>query len=55
MQGDIIIKVDGQRINSNNDLAAVIEKKKIGDTIDVALYRNNNQMDVQATLQAAPQ
>jgi serine protease Do len=53
--GDVIVKVDGKQITDNNTLADVITKAKIGQTITLTIYRDNNTQDIQATLEAAPQ
>lgn len=53
-QGDIITKVDGQRIMGTTDLSTVISKKKVGDNITITYWRNNTSTDVQVTLTAAP-
>jgi serine protease Do len=53
--GDVIVKVDGKQINESNTLADVIAKDKIGQTITLTVYRDNNTQDMQATLEAAPQ
>jgi S1-C subfamily serine protease len=54
-QGDVIVKIDGQRIDNKTQLSAVIGKKKVGDTITITIYRDNQTQDVKATLEAAPQ
>jgi len=54
-QGDILMKIDGQRITDQDQLSTYIAKKKVGDTITITLYRDSKQMDVQATLETAPQ
>src|SRR5579885_1369803 len=54
-QGDVIIKIDGQRIDANNQLSTVIAKKKVGQTITVTVYRDNKTQDLKATLASAPQ
>ena len=51
--GDIIIKIDGQRIDANNQLSSVIGKKKVGDEIKISLYRDGKTLDVEATLDSA--
>jgi S1-C subfamily serine protease len=38
--GDIITGVDGQKINDLDDLYRLLDKKKIGDTIQVEVYRD---------------
>ncbi len=53
--GDVIVKIDGKQINDNNTLANVISKDKIGQTITLSVFRDNNTQDMQATLEAAPQ
>jgi serine protease Do len=52
-RGDIIIKIDGQRIDANNQLSSVIGKKKVGDKIKISLYRDSNTMDVEVILDSA--
>src|SRR5258708_40251997 len=54
--GDIITKIDGQRLGEgSNDLAAVIGKKKVGDTITIGVWRKSTNSDTgtETTLSAA--
>lgn len=53
-RGDIIFKMDEQRINANNQLSSIIGKKKIGDKIKVSVYRDNETVEIEATLGSAP-
>jgi serine protease Do len=53
-KGDIIIKIDGQRVDANNQLSSFISKKKVGDTITISLFRNDKTLDIQAALDSAP-
>lgn len=53
-RGDIIIKIDGQRIDANHELPSVIAKKRVGDKIKVSLYRDGDTIDVDVILDAAP-
>lgn len=53
-RGDIIIRINGQRIVSNNLLSSVIGKKKVGDKIEISLYRDNKTIDVEAILASVP-
>lgn len=41
--GDIIIKVDGEKINDKNILATVLSKKKVGAEIKVTVWRENKE------------
>lgn len=52
--GDIITDIDGQKLNSTNELATLIGKKKAGDTISITYWRNGNSTDVSVTLVSAP-
>jgi serine protease Do len=54
-QGDVITKIDGQQIDDNNSLSTVVAKDKVGQTITVTIYRDNNTQDIKVTLVAAPQ
>lgn len=52
---DIITKINGQPVNqANGGLASMIGKFKVGDTIDVTLYRDDKEQTVKVTLQEAP-
>lgn len=48
--GDIIVKVDGQEISSMEELNALKENKKAGDTMGLTIYRNGTTFDVTITL-----
>ena len=50
-KGDIIIKIDNTRIGLNNtQLATIIGRYKVGDTISVSLWRNGKILSVSVTL-----
>lgn len=52
--GDIIVEMDGTRINSFTDLDNVLEKHEVGDTISIALVREGNRSNVSLTLGETP-
>lgn len=52
--GDIITKIDGLKIGENNEIAQIIAKKKVGDTITITVWRDGKTSDLKATLTAAP-
>lgn len=60
-QGDIITKVDGQKVVvKTNELSTIISKKKVGDSITLTVYREDDNgkgstSDVHVTLEQAPQ
>lgn len=55
-KGDIITEIDNQRIqgDNNQNIASIISKKKVGDTVALKVWRNGKTMDLSATLQTAP-
>jgi S1-C subfamily serine protease len=48
--GDVIIAVDGKKINSSRDLNAALEPHQVGDTITLTIIRDDQQKDVKVTL-----
>lgn len=53
-QGDIMTKVDGQQITEQTDLAKIISKKKVTDTITVTVWRDGKTQDMSVTLESTP-
>ncbi|MEV4707354.1 trypsin-like peptidase domain-containing protein [Actinoplanes sp. NPDC049316] len=53
-QGDVITVVNGKPINDSDDLIAVIQSAKVGDTVSVKFTRNGQEQTVNATLTEAP-
>lgn len=49
--GDIIIKADGKETLTTEALNAVKESHKVGDTMQITLIRNGNEMTVSVVLQ----
>ena len=47
---DIIIEMEGSRIESLRDLRQVISKKTIGDTVQVVVVRGREKVNIQVTL-----
>jgi serine protease Do len=54
MQGDIITKFDGQAVDDNHELATLIAAKKVGDTVQIVVWRTGKTLDLNATLATAP-
>ncbi|HVT01145.1 MAG TPA: trypsin-like peptidase domain-containing protein [Patescibacteria group bacterium] len=52
---DIITEIDGQKITDNNSLAVIINKKKVGQTVDLKVYRDGKTIDLKATLEKSSQ
>src|SRR3990167_7962106 len=52
-KGDIITKINGKNIKTQNgSVAAIISSKKIGDKISIDLYRDGKNLSLTATLEA---
>ncbi|HXN24371.1 MAG TPA: trypsin-like peptidase domain-containing protein [Candidatus Dormibacteraeota bacterium] len=48
--GDVIVAIDDQKISSELDMNRVLNRKRPGDTVNVAIYRGGKKMDVKAIL-----
>lgn len=53
-RGDIVTKINGDKVTESNDIARIIAKKKVGDTISLTIYRATKTLDLKATLSEAP-
>lgn len=53
--GDIITTIDGEKINDLDDIYRYLDKKQIGDTVQVAVYRNGKTLTVPVKLNVLPQ
>jgi S1-C subfamily serine protease len=52
--GDIIVGLDGQKVSNNDDLYRALDKHQVGDTVNVAIYRDGQQMTVPVKLTDTP-
>jgi S1-C subfamily serine protease len=48
--GDLIVAVDGQKVESQQGLAQVMNRHRAGDSITVTIFRGKKKMDVSVTL-----
>ncbi len=53
--GDLLVAIDGQAINSAQDLSDVMDKHQVGDAVTVAFYRGQRRMSVRMVLGEAGQ
>ena len=44
--GDLMIAIDGEKMESQQDLAQVMNKHRAGDTVKVTIYRGKRKMDL---------
>jgi S1-C subfamily serine protease len=49
-KGDVILKIDGDEVNSSSRLQEKVGKYKPGDAIKITLRRGNSEKELQATL-----
>ena len=54
MMGDVIVAVDGQDIDSTNDLYRAIDRRQIGDTATVRVLREGSVTELQVELTPLP-
>ena len=52
--GDIILSADGQKLNDLDDLYRLLDKKQIGDTVNLEVYRNGRTLTLPVKLLGNP-
>lgn len=52
--GDVITEIEGTKITTMDELNEIKNKKSIGDTIKLKVYRDGNYKDISLTLQEQP-
>jgi S1-C subfamily serine protease len=53
--GDFVIAVDGQPVESNDSLQRVLNRKRVGDTVELTIYRSGRTQRVALKVGEAPQ
>jgi putative serine protease PepD len=53
-KGDVVIAVDGERVDSALSLVANIRERAVGDRVTLSVLRDGKQVDLTATLVAKP-
>jgi S1-C subfamily serine protease len=48
--GDLIVAVDGKKIETQQDLAQVMNNHRAGDTVNVSVFRNKKKLEVKVVL-----
>jgi S1-C subfamily serine protease len=48
--GDLVVAIDGEKIESQQDLAQVMNKHRAGDTVKVVVFRGKKRLEVDVTL-----
>jgi serine protease Do len=52
---DIILEINGQKIDDDNGLVSILSKNKVGDTVDMKILRGEQELTIPVTLQAVPE
>jgi S1-C subfamily serine protease len=52
--GDIITSIDGTKVANLDDVYRVLDKKQIGDTVQVEIYRGSRTQVISVKLMALP-
>jgi S1-C subfamily serine protease len=52
--GDIIVAIDGEKVDDNDDLYKILDKHKVGDTINVEVVRRGRRITVPVRLTELP-
>src|SRR5579871_3855715 len=48
--GDLIIAIDGQKVESEEDLSQLMNDRRAGDSVKITVYRGKKKMDVTVSL-----
>jgi S1-C subfamily serine protease len=48
--GDLIVAIDGEKVEDEQDLSQMMNNHRAGDTVKVTIYRNKKKMDVSVAL-----
>jgi S1-C subfamily serine protease len=53
--GDILVGIDGEKLDNTDDLYRILDKHKVGDTVQVQIVRNGRRTSVPVRLMVAPE
>jgi serine protease Do len=48
--GDLIVAIDGEKVEEEQDLAQIMNNHRAGDTVKVTIFRNKKKMEVTVPL-----
>jgi serine protease Do len=54
-ENDIILEIDGMKIDENHSLSSLVTSKKVGDEIQLKLLHDGNEKNVRVILEEMPQ
>jgi S1-C subfamily serine protease len=53
--GDVIVAVDGTRLQSESDLAELISRQRPGQTVTIEILRDGEHREIQVELEPRPE
>ncbi len=53
--GDLIVAIDGEKVQDEQDLSQMMNNHRAGDTVKVTIYRNKKKLDINVALGEARQ
>ena len=53
-EGDIITKINGQKIDNENKISEIVSKSSIGTKVELTIWRDDKELKVTATLENLP-
>jgi S1-C subfamily serine protease len=53
--GDLIVAIDGEKVQDEQDLAQMMNNHRAGDSVKVTIFRGKKKMDVTVSLGEARQ
>ena len=48
--GDLIVAIDGEKVDDEQDLSQMMNNHRAGDTVKITIYRNKKKLDVSVSL-----
>ena len=54
VEGDIILEIDGQKLENETSLSNIIGKKSVGDQVTLKVWHQGNEKEVRVTLSEMP-
>jgi serine protease Do len=53
-QEDVIIAIDGEKLTEDKGLVSILGSRRVDDTVELTILRDNEEIQVSVTLEAAP-
>lgn len=53
--GDLVVAVDGQPVEGNDSLQRILNRKRVGDPLELTVFRSGRTQKVRVKLGEAPQ